>query len=343
MRQSLRIRGGGSKDFYGEPAAGGQVLSTLAWAGIVDYEPSELVITAKCGTPLKLIEDTLLQHGQMLGFEPPHFADSATIGGCVSAGLSGPRRASAGAVRDFVLGAKLLSDGGELLNFGGQVMKNVAGYDVSRLLCGAMGTLGLITQVSLKVLPVPLAETTVVITLDQHAALMQMNQWAGQPLPISASAWCDGNLYVRLSGSQVALDSACKIIRGDVLSTAAAFWLSVREQSHRFFTPSNALWRLSLPSVSPVFEVSQLESHQTFIEWNGAQRWIHGDATEQEAQHIRSLAKQLGGHAVLFRSTHSVVARFDRPTDGVMQLNRAMKSKFDAAEVFNPGRMVATP
>ena len=339
--QALRIQGGGSKHFYGEPFAGGQTLSTLDWAGIVDYEPSELVITAKCGTPLKLIEDALAQQGQMLGFEPPHFAASATVGGCVSAGISGPRRAAAGAVRDFVLGAKLLDGQGEHLNFGGQVMKNVAGYDVSRLLCGAMGTLGLITQVSLKVLPVPLAETTVAIAMDQAAALLQMNQWAGQPLPISASTWCDGCLYIRLSGSQVALDSARKTICGDLLDNAAVFWMSVREQSHAFFAPVPALWRLSLPSVSPVFESANSANHQTLIEWNGAQRWIHGDGSEQEAQQIRAVAKKLGGHAVLFRSANSAVPRFDRPADGVMQLNRAMKIQFDAKGIFNPGRMFA--
>ena len=337
--QSLVIRGGGSKQFYGEQNQTGALLSTLSFSGVVDYEPSELVITARCGTALALIEQTLAQQGQMLGFEPPHFGADATIGGCISAGLSGPRRAASGAARDFVLGAQLLNGAGEHLNFGGQVMKNVAGYDVSRLLCGAMGTLGLITQVSLKVLPIPIAQETRVIESNQSQALSLMNQWAGQPLPISANAWVDGQLYVRLSGSQVAIDSANKIIQGELLADAASFWAGVREQTHAYFQRPGDLWRLSVPSVSPIFD----SSASTFIEWNGAQRWLVTSGDAQEALHIRKQAKQLGGHAQLFKTSQvNAVPRFDIPTDGVMQLNRAMKSKFDPHGIFNPGRMFAT-
>lgn len=337
--QPLVIQGGGSKRFYGEQNQTGNVLSTLRFSGIVGYEPSELVITAKCGTPLAEIEQTLAQQGQMLGFEPPHFGPNATIGGCVSAGLSGPRRAAAGAVRDFVLGAQLLNAGGEHLNFGGQVMKNVAGYDVSRLLCGAMGTLGLITQVSLKVLPVPIAQQTRAIETNQTQALTLMNQWAGQPLPISASTWVSGHLFIRLSGSQVAIDSASKVVQGELLANADSFWTSVREQTHVFFQGQGDLWRVSVPSVAPA-----IDAHEpTLIEWNGAQRWFIADGDINEAQSIRKQAKQLGGHAQLFKTSQvDSVPRFETPSDGVMQLNRAMKSKFDPQGIFNPGRMFAT-
>ena len=337
--QPLVIQGGGSKRFYGEQNQLGAVLSTLNFSGVVDYEPSELVITARCGTALSVIEQTLAQQGQMLGFEPPHFGPSATIGGCISAGLSGPRRAASGAARDFVLGAKLLNGTGEHLNFGGQVMKNVAGYDVSRLLCGAMGTLGLITQVSLKVLPIPIAEQTRVLELNQALALKLMNQWAGQPLPISASTWVDGQLLVRLSGSQVAIDSAIKTIQGNPLTDASQFWSSIREQNHAFFQRPGDLWRLSVPSVSPVLDFSE----STLIEWNGAQRWLIASDDAFDAQRIRKQAKQLGGHAQLFKTAQAdSVPRFDIPSDGVMQLNRALKSKFDPQGIFNPGRMFAT-
>ena len=205
-RTPLRLRGGGSKDFYGQ-RLDGEVLDTRAYRGIVDYDPTELVITARCGTPLAEIESALADKGQLLAFEPPHFGDAATLGGCIAAGLSGPRRAAAGAVRDFVLGATLMNARGEVLRFGGRVMKNVAGYDVSRLLAGSLGTLGLIVDISLKVLPNPPAEATLSFEMEQATALRKLNEWAGKPLPISASAWRGGTLGVRLSGA--AARSAC--------------------------------------------------------------------------------------------------------------------------------------
>eukprot|EP01041_Mallomonas_annulata_P020668 gene20668-40513_t len=214
---SLRIRGGGTKDWYGQQPVG-DLLNTAGWDGIVDYEPTELVITARSGTPLAHIEAVLAERGQMLAFEPPHFGDGATLGGAIACGLSGPRRAAAGAARDFVLGVQMMDGRGEVLTFGGQVMKNVAGYDVSRVMAGAMGTLGVISEVSLKVLPVALSEATLVFSLGQHDALEQLHRWGGQPPPINASCWVKDDsqtgapelLFVRLRGAVAAVKAACE-------------------------------------------------------------------------------------------------------------------------------------
>ncbi|MEG1054515.1 MAG: glycolate oxidase subunit GlcE, partial [Janthinobacterium sp.] len=262
--KSLRLRGGGTKDWYGQ-RLDGEVLDTRAYAGIIDYEPTELVITARCGTPLAEIEAALAARKQMLAFEPPHFGPGATVGGVVASALSGPRRASAGALRDFVLGAVLMDGHGERLAFGGQVMKNVAGYDVSRLLAGSLGTLGLILEVSLKVLPLPLREASLRLECAEIAALRMLNEWAGKPLPISASCWHDGVLTVRLSGAEAAVSAALRTLGGDVLAAedAAAFWLLVREQTHAFFAGAGSLWRLSLP---PHASAMILKGRQ-LIEW----------------------------------------------------------------------------
>ena len=205
-KRALRIRGGGTKDWYGVELKG-DILDMRALSGIIDYEPTELVITARSGTPLAEIEAALREQNQMLAFEPPHFGEGATLGGVVAAGLSGPRRAASGAVRDFVLGAVLMDGRGEVLSFGGQVMKNVAGYDVSRLLAGSMGSLGVMLQHSLKVLPRPVAEASLRFEMSEIAAIEQLNVWGGQPLPVSASCWHAGVLTVRLSGAGAAVDA----------------------------------------------------------------------------------------------------------------------------------------
>ena len=204
---AIELRGGGSKGFYGQ-APQGEVLDTRAWRGVVAYEPTELVVTARAGTPLAELQAMLFEHGQMLAFEPPAFGTGATLGGCVAAGLSGPRRMAAGALRDFVLGVQVIDGRGDLLNFGGQVMKNVAGYDLSRLIAGSLGTLALITEVSLKVLPRAPAECSLAFEFDQALALQKLNQWGGQPLPLSASFWHDGRLLLRLSGASAAVLAA---------------------------------------------------------------------------------------------------------------------------------------
>ena len=337
----LRIRGAGSKDFYGGLLAG-EVLDVSAHRGIVAYEPTELYITAKGGTPLAAIEAALAEHGQMLAFEPPHFG-AATVGGCVAAGLSGPRRQQAGSVRDFVLGVKLVDGGGQLLSFGGQVMKNVAGYDVSRLIAGSLGTLGVIAEVTLKVLPRPVAEATLVFACDADAAISRLNEWGGQPVPISASFWHDGQLWLRLSGARAAVDTARRKLGGDVMTAEATagpggnpenHWQSIREQTHPAFVASQ-LWRLSVPSTAPCPGLDGLRA----IEWGGAQRWYAG---EQAA--ARGAAARVGGHAVLFRAPESLRCRegaFAPLPPALLALHRRLKKAFDPKGIFNPGRMYA--
>ncbi|PHV38708.1 glycolate oxidase subunit GlcE [Janthinobacterium sp. BJB304] len=334
----LRLRGGGTKDWYGQQLDG-EVLDTRAYAGIIDYEPTELVITARCGTPLAEIEAALAARNQILAFEPPHFGAGATLGGVVASALSGPRRASAGALRDFVLGAVLMDGHGERLAFGGQVMKNVAGYDVSRLLAGSMGTLGLILEVSLKVLPLPLREATLRVACAEIAALRMLNEWAGQPLPISASCWHDGVLSVRLSGAEAAVSAALHALGGEVLAPddAAAFWMSVREQTHAFFAGAGSLWRLSLPPHASAVIVKGRQ----LIEWGGAQRWLKldADADAAGALDIRRAVAALGGHATLFRGGDKAVGVFHPLAPAVEKIHQRLRQAFDPAGIFNPHRM----
>ncbi|QJD99302.1 glycolate oxidase subunit GlcE [Massilia forsythiae] len=343
-RRPLRIRGGGTKDWYGQriDAAGGEtaILDTRAHAGIVDYEPSELVITARCGTPLAHIEAALAERRQMLPFEPPHFGPAATLGGTVAAGLSGPRRASAGALRDFVLGVKLLDGKGEVLTFGGQVMKNVAGYDVSRLLAGSLGTLGLLLEVSVKVLPVPLAGATLRFALGEADAIRKLNEWAGQPLPLSASCWHDGVLALRLSGARAAVDAAVRALGGEPLADDARFWQDVREQRHAFFDGDAPLWRLALPPATDALALGP-----QLIEWGGAQRWLRAPADAEAdaaafARRMRAAATAAGGHATLFRGGDKAVGVFQPLAPAIARIHERLKAGFDPANIFNPGRMV---
>jgi glycolate oxidase FAD binding subunit len=328
----LRLRGGGSKDFYGgEPV--GELLDTRACSGIVDYEPTELVITARAGTPLADIEATLAGQGQMLACEPPRFG-AATLGGAVASGLSGPRRAAAGSLRDFVLGVQLLDGEGRLLKFGGQVMKNVAGYDVSRLLCGSLGTPGILVEVSLKVLPRPAMEASIRFELDQQEALRRMNRWSGQPLPISASCWHAGALTLRLSGARAAVAAAQAALGGEALAdtTAADFWASLREQTHDFFADgARPLWRMSLPSTAPQLDLPGAP----LIEWGGAQRWLRGG----KAEDCRRMAQAVGGHATLFRGGDKRDGVFQPLAPAMAALHGRLKAAFDPRRVFNPGRL----
>jgi glycolate oxidase FAD binding subunit len=329
----LRLRGGGSKDFYGgEPR--GEVLDTRAHAGIVDYEPTELVVTARCGTPLAELEGALAAQGQMLAFEPPHFGAGATVGGCVAAGLSGPRRAAAGAVRDFVLGVRVLDGKGRELAFGGRVMKNVAGYDVSRLLAGSLGVLAVILEVSLKVLPRPPAERTLRLELPQDKALESLNRWAGAPLPLSASAWRDGELCVRLSGAERAVQAAAQKLGGEALEAAQAarFWSGIREQSDPYFAGDAPLWRLSVPSAAGPLDLAGA----LLVEWGGALRWLRSGA---DAATVRGAAARAGGHATLFRGGDKAAGVFAPLAPALLRLHRELKAAFDPAGVLNPGRL----
>jgi glycolate oxidase FAD binding subunit len=333
-KRALRIRGGGSKDWYGQQLQG-EVLDTRPYSGIIDYEPTELVITARAGTPLAQIEAALAERGQMLAFEPPHFGEGATFGGAVAAGISGPRRATSGAVRDFVLGAKLMDGKGEVLNFGGQVMKNVAGYDVSRLLAGSLGTLGLILELSVKVLPRAVRETTLQFAFDEIGALRKLNEWGGQPLPISASCWHDGVLTLRLSGARAAVDAAVQGLGGQVIEDCDAFWANVREQRHQFFTGEGALWRLSVPSTTSAI----ILKGEQLIEWGGAQRWLRAESSEATASSIRSTVAAAGGHATLFRGGDKSVGVFQPLAPAVAKIHERLKAAFDPSHIFNPGRM----
>ena len=330
----LRIRGGGTKDWYGQ-TVDGDILDTRAFSGIVDYEPTELVITARCGTPLAEIEAALAERNQMLAFEPPHFDIGATIGGVVASGLSGPRRASSGALRDFVLGAVLMDGKGEVLTFGGQVMKNVAGYDVSRLLAGSMGTLGLMLQHSIKVLPRALCDTTLRFAMDEIDALRRLNEWAGLPLPLSASCWHAGVLTVRLSGAQAAVTAAARTLGGEPVDDGCAFWTALREQRHPFFDGEGSLWRLSVPSATSAIILRGAQ----LIEWGGAQRWLRIDADAAMAQNIRRAVAAAGGHATLFRGGDKSVGVFQPLAPGVARIHQRLKAAFDPSQVFNPGRM----
>lgn len=339
-RTPLCITGGGTKSFYGRTPSG-EPLSTRSLFGILEYEPSELVVRVLAGTPLSTLEATLAAQQQMLAFEPPAFGTDATVGGMVAAGLSGPRRAQAGAVRDHVLGASLIDAQGQLLHFGGQVMKNVAGYDVSRLLCGSMGILGLITEVSLKVLPRPAAEESLVIDCDQATALGHLVRWGGESLPVSASVWYAGRLLVRLSGARAAVESASIRFRREAGASpvpseeATASWQAVREQRLPVFgDPSRPLWRLSLPQTAPVLDLPG----ESALEWGGALRWIASDAP---AETIRAQAAALGGSAMVFRNGDRDGEVFAPLSPPVMALHRRLKAQFDGPGIFNPGRLYA--
>jgi len=338
-RRPLRIRAGGTKDFYGNPTVG-ELLDPREYSGLVAYEPTELVLTARCGTPLALIVSALDERNQMLAFEPPHFGAAATVGGCVAAGLAGPRRGAfgpgAGGIRDFVLGAKLLNGRGEVLSFGGTVMKNVAGYDVSRLLAGSLGTLGVLLEVSLKVAPRPVAEETRSFELDESAALNQCTARAGKPWPVSATAWHAGRLHVRLSGAASAVALACKAFGGERMTAAdgAAFWACIREQTQPFFRQQPPLWRMSLPATAAPLALPG----EQLIEWGGALRWLVSGA---EAASVRGRAAGLGGHATLFRGNPGSIAAFTPLPSALARIHARLTAEFDPMGIFNPGRMYA--
>ena len=327
----LAIRGGGSKAFYGQPVAG-EALDVTAYRGIVEYEPSELVISVRAGTPLAEVEQTLAERGQMLPFEPPHFSQSATIGGCVAAGISGPARAARGSVRDFVLGVRIIDGLGRDLHFGGKVIKNVAGYDVSRLMVGALGTLGVITEISFKVLPLPIAEETLSFLLPAEKAIDQMNRWAAQPLPISATYHAVDRLWVRLSGAQSAVTAAVKKLAGLSAPNANLFWQDVRDHRAAFFSDTLPLWRLSVPSTSKPIVISG----EQVMEWNGAQRWL---LSNEPAETVRDRVAKVGGHATRFHHDRGVGAIFHPLAPSIAELNRRLKTKFDPRGILNPGRM----
>ena len=369
-RRTLRLRGSGTKDFYGE-AIEGELVDLRPYRGIVDYEPSELVITARCGTPLSEIEDALKDRGQFLAFEPPAFGGDPTIGGVIATGLSGPRRMYVGAARDFVLGVTLLDSRGEILRFGGQVMKNVAGFDVSRLLCGSLGILGVITEVSLKVLPQPRAEETLRFEMPAQQAVEAFNRWSGQPLPLSGAAWCNGLAWVRLSGAASAVRAAHERLGGERIGATPAthWWNALRHHTHPIFK-NNTVWRLSVPDTTPTLHLPG----DPLIDWGGALRWyayggtadalIARDDTRQSrvAEHTRvpdydgtkvpplgipsltarsrEIASAAEGTALCWQGHAPSTGRFHPLQPAVATLHRRLKEHFDPHGIFNPGRMI---
>ena len=345
----LCLRGGGSKDFYGQSLQG-ERLDTTGYAGITSYEPSELVVSARAGTPLAELEAVLAERGQCLPFEPPHFGKGGTVGGMVAAGLNGPARANAGAVRDFMLGVSIVNGRAEHLVFGGTVMKNVAGYDVSRLMAGSLGTLGLITDVNLKVLPIAPAEATLRFDCSQEEALRRLHGWGGQPLPLNASCWTDedntsGALYVRLRGAFAAVQAACVRMGGDPQEPAEAagvHWTALCNQTRPWFTARDTnldLWRLSVPQTAPVLDLPEPQ----LVEWHGGQRWLK--ALPQDEARIRAAARQVGGSATLFAVGQSTAddktprACFDALRPPLDRIHLALKQQFDPAGIFNRGRL----
>jgi len=360
VRGTLCIRGGDTKAFYGDGPRG-EPLDMGALCGISSYEPTELVVTVRAGTPLAELEATLAEQGQCLAFEPPRFAPEGndagtaprggndtgtaprggTVGGMVAAGLSGPSRATAGGVRDHVLGLTLLNGKAEVLSFGGQVMKNVAGYDVSRVIAGSMGVLGAICEVSLKVLPIPAASATLRFEMDQAEAIRQLNHWAGRPLPLHASAWWQGLLVLRLSGAVAAVRAATASLGGERVppELAAAFWDGLRDQRDEYFVTARAaldrgatLWRLSLPPTTPPLALEG----DCLVEWGGAQRWLC--ATLPAAQ-VRDAAAAAGGHATLFMGNDRSAGVFAPLKSPLDRIHRELKRAFDPDGVFNPGRL----
>lgn len=375
-KSALRIRGGGTKDFYGNALGDYAVLDTRSHSGITSYEPSELVVTVRAGTPLAELEAALLEKNQYLPFEPLHFASvgivGGTVGGMVASGLSGAARAVVGSVRDHILGVQIINGAGEVLNFGGTVMKNVAGYDVSRLLAGSMGTLALIAEVSIKVLPIPVADATLMCHLGQAEALALMHRWRAQPLPINSTAWVRDDtaatpadyLFVRLRGAKAAVDSALGRIQQDVetaggsaqqmdSAAAAKDWQTANNHQMPFFQSPPAsledagnrmqdemcLWRLSLPATTPTLPIE----HPQYIEWQGAQRWLWARASEQNA--LQAIASAAGGHAVLFRSsqalgdTDKAAGAFQSQDQVLTKINQSLRQQLDPHQVFNTGRI----
>lgn len=328
----LCLRGSGSKSFLGRKAVG-EPLGLAEHNGILAYQPKELVVTARCGTTLEEIESVLAEEGQGLPFEPPRFGPAATIGGTVACGLSGPARPYAGAVRDLVLGTRVLTGRGEVLRFGGEVMKNVAGYDVSRLMTGAFGTLGVLLEVSLKVMPLPAAERTLVQERSPGEAVRLMNEWAGRPLPVTATCHDGERLYVRLSGAETAIRQAAASLGGEPVEDGRAFWHGrIREQGHAFFAGGGPLWRLSVRQSAPPIELPGKQ----LIEWGGAQRWLRTDA---DAGSIRAAAERAGGHATLFRGGERTGEVFHPLSPALISLHRGLKEAFDPRGILNPGRM----
>lgn len=327
----LRIVGGGSKDFMGREAVG-EPVSLAEHSGILSYQPIELVLTARAGTRLSDIKAALAEHNQMLAFEPPLFDGRATLGGTLACHLSGPSRPWSGSIRDHVLGIRLINGRAEELRFGGQVMKNVAGYDVSRMQAGAMGTLGIISEVSLKVMPKPAATLTLHQEMDAAQAIEEMNRLAGQAKPLTGACWFDNHLYLRLAGARSAVDSTVSQWSGSVLEDSYGLWEKLGEQQLDYFSGEAPLWRFSINSHAQ----HMLPQASWLLDWGGSQRWLRGDFAHDE---LEALAEGAGGQVSLYRGGNRQQDVFHTQPKALQQLHQRLKHAFDPDGIFNPGRL----
>ncbi len=330
QNSAVRIQGGNSKAFYSRALDGSlDLVDVSGHTGVVNYEPTELVLTARAGTTIQELSETLGEKNQHLAFDPPVLGGLATIGGTLASGFSGPCRPYLGSIRDHVLGTHIVNGNGDYLRFGGEVMKNVAGYDIARLMAGAMGTLGVIMQVSLKVLPKPQKEATLCFELAQGDALSMMRELGDSPIPVSGACFDNGRVYVRLSGSEVGVASASKTLGGETMSDGEAVWISLREFSHAFFDTELPIWRLSLPT-----QACPDLSGETLIDWGGQQWWLRSDAPIKE---IQFAAAKAGGHATLFKGGDRSGEVFHPLSDTMMQLHENVRLSFDPKRILNPG------
>lgn len=329
-RTPLRIVGGDTKGFYGRQVEGGEALRVAGHRGIVGYDPSELVITARAGAALAEIETRLAQHGQRLAFEPPRFGPASTIGGVAAAGLAGPRRPFAGAVRDSVLGATILDGAGRRLRFGGQVFKNVAGFDAFRLQAGALGALGVILEVSLRVAPAPRQETALALEMEGAAARAWLAELMRRPGPLSGAFHDGARLHLRLSGGEAGVAAARGALGSE--TEPLSFWDTVRDQAHPALAGDGPLWRLSLPQTAPIPPIGDVVAW----DWAGAQVWLRSDAAPQA---IWRAAAAAGGHATLFRGAKAGEEVFQPLSPALLGLHQRLKRALDPAGVLNPGRM----
>ncbi len=333
-KQKLEIRGGNSKSFYGRqqrPEA--QLLEVGGHTGVINYQPAELVLTVRTGTPLSEINALLEANHQVLPFEPPAFGSDATLGGTLACGLSGPSRPYEGSARDHILGLQLLNGKGQVLRFGGEVMKNVAGYDTSRLMVGAFGTLGVLLEASMKVLPAAATQHTLVHETTESEALTQIDRLRSRYLPVTAWCYAEGRAFTRLSGSKQNVAAVCKTLGGETLARADVRWRELREHQLPFFNDPRPLWRLSLPSGTPPIDLSGRQ----LLDWGGCQRWLLSDA---DAPLIQSKCREAGGHAELFRDAGSIDV-FQDLDASLIPLHQRIKASFDPDGLFNPGRISA--
>ena len=345
-KKPLSVVGGNSKCFYGN-SLDAEIIKTSCHKGILEHEPTELVITARAGTPLQEIDQTLAANHQTLAFEPPHFSDNATVGGMIAAGLSGPARPYQASVQDAVLGCTILNGKGEVLRFGGKVMKNVAGYDVSRLMVGSLGCLGIILDVTLKVIPATMAEATFIFKMEPNQCPAFINELRHQGYPVSASCHFEGELLVRFSAGNNEIESLNKSLSKNYAYIDSrqlqdsSFWLHLKEHTLPFFSLEKedsdlSLWRLS---VSADTDVSSLIDAQTnFIsEWGNCVYWFKSNS---QSELVFNTAKNISGSASVFKANNDAMTNRFQPLSAVVgNWHKELKNAFDPADILNRGKM----